>query len=111
MIKAKWSYLIRHFSNRHEGHENSLFPKCVHGELQEPRIWIPVGKFKMQVHHYFLITLFNYYYNVDRTVRASGLVQNPCSSIKHKKLFCFLVLIAYYIIKQIKKPKQCIRLR
>ena len=42
LIIAKWQSFMRHVANKHEGHPNSLFPKCAHEEL-EPRKWIKIG--------------------------------------------------------------------
>ena len=43
LILAKWKSLIRHISDKHDGHPDKLYPQCEHGEL-EPRVWIPVGE-------------------------------------------------------------------
>ena len=31
--ETKWLSITKHLMNRHSGHENQLFPKCVHGRL------------------------------------------------------------------------------
>ena len=46
MILAKWKSLMRHITNKHEDHPDSLFPKCVHNEI-EKRKWIKVGRSEM----------------------------------------------------------------
>lgn len=44
MILAKWKSFIRHVSNNHDNHPDSLFAKCAHTVL-EPRRWIKIGKY------------------------------------------------------------------
>lgn len=43
LILAKWKSFMRHVSNKHDDHPDTLFPKCAHEEL-EPRVWIKIGK-------------------------------------------------------------------
>ncbi len=43
LIVAKWTSIIRHIADKHEGHPNKLFPKCAHGELEQ-REYIKIGK-------------------------------------------------------------------
>ena len=43
LIVAKWTSIIRHIADKHEGHPNKLFPKCAHDELEE-REYIKIGK-------------------------------------------------------------------
>ncbi len=42
LIGAKWESIMGHISNMHDNHENKLFTKCAHQEL-EPRKWIKPG--------------------------------------------------------------------
>ena len=43
LVIAKWISILRHASNKHEGH-GELFPKCAHGEDIQKRKWIKVGR-------------------------------------------------------------------
>ena len=43
MIQAKWKSFMRHVANKHDCHQDSLFPKCAHGELDTERKWIKIG--------------------------------------------------------------------
>ena len=43
LIIAKWNSFMRHVSNKHDNHPDSLYQQCHHGEL-EPRKWIRVGE-------------------------------------------------------------------
>lgn len=47
LIIAKWKSTVRHIANKHDGHDDNLFPKCVHDEDLEEREWIKMGKIKM----------------------------------------------------------------
>lgn len=42
LIAAKWVSIMRHMANKHDGHENPLFPACAHQEL-ERRKWLKIG--------------------------------------------------------------------
>ena len=50
LIYAKWTSIMRHVADKHDGHDNPLFPKCKHQDL-ERRKWIKIGR-------YFLLFLF-----------------------------------------------------
>lgn len=43
LIIAKWKSLLRHISNKHKKHPESLFKQCLHGKLTRKH-WIKVGK-------------------------------------------------------------------
>ena len=43
MIEAKWKSFMRHVANKHESHEDKLFPKCAHEELEYQRKWVKIG--------------------------------------------------------------------
>lgn len=67
MIVAKWNSIVRHISNRHDGHSDKLFAKCAHGEL-EPRKWIKPGTqcqvvvwkaVQFSIKHFILILSFD----------------------------------------------------
>ena len=34
LIATKWELIMRHVANKHTDHENPLFPKCAHEELE-----------------------------------------------------------------------------
>jgi hypothetical protein len=55
MILAKWKSFMRHVSNKHDHHPDTLFPKCAHDELESQRKWIKVGMSKATIY----CSLFN----------------------------------------------------
>lgn len=43
---AKWKSLLNHIQNIHEGHDDPLFPKCLHPPLTErKKKWLKKGNF------------------------------------------------------------------
>ena len=44
LIFAKWASIIRHIANKHHGHDDPLFPKCKHQDL-ERRKYIKIGRY------------------------------------------------------------------
>ncbi|XP_065068028.1 uncharacterized protein LOC135693461 isoform X1 [Rhopilema esculentum] len=43
LIYAKWTSIMRHVADKHDGHDNPLFPKCKHQDLERRR-WIKIDK-------------------------------------------------------------------
>jgi hypothetical protein len=48
LVVAKWKSLMSHILNIHEGHEDLLYPKCLHESLDGPRKkrWLKPSKYK-----------------------------------------------------------------
>ena len=42
LVVAKWKSLINHICNVHT-HHDPLFPKCLHGDLDDNRAWLEIG--------------------------------------------------------------------
>ena len=42
LIVAKWKSIIRHIADKHDGHPDTLYEACAHGNLEE-REWIKIG--------------------------------------------------------------------
>ena len=43
LIVAKWKAFSNHIQNKHNNHEDQLFQRCAHGELDHKRRWILNG--------------------------------------------------------------------
>ena len=44
--EAKWLSITNHVMNKHSGHDNPLFPKCLHGRLhgrERKKKWLIPG--------------------------------------------------------------------
>ena len=59
MIAAKWKSLMRHVANKHDGHDNSLFKKCAHEEIDR-RKWTKIGisVFPRVFNSFFIIVVY-----------------------------------------------------
>lgn len=48
--EAKWLSIANHIMNKHSGHENPLFPQCLHGRLhgreRKKKPGMPIFKYK-----------------------------------------------------------------
>lgn len=47
MKEAKWLSITNHIINKHNGHDNDRFPRCLHGHLhgrEKKKKWLEPGK-------------------------------------------------------------------
>lgn len=86
LISAKWTSIMRHVANKHDGHDNPLFPKCKHQDL-ERRKWIKIGKYVsafsiLQTLHSCFREIHNFYqlqYIVKRNKTSKGIACPFCA--------------------------------
>ena len=53
--EAKWLSITNHIMNKHSGHENPLFPQCLHGRLQgrqRKKKWLKPGMLMFNKKYY-----------------------------------------------------------
>ena len=47
LIGAKWESILRHIAGKHDYHENQLFPKCAHQELEKRKV-VKIGTYQLK---------------------------------------------------------------